>query len=76
MKKRAIVKVQLSLATSENRQQMLVYTEGGNDMFQCDAPKAIVKAMGGEHKRYFYALVPTKTAGKIVLLEEAPWQDW
>jgi len=71
----AIVKVQLSLATNAEKQQMMIYTEDRQHRHEGDADSQMVKIMEGRSKAYFYALVPT-TAGYIELLKEAPDQDW
>lgn len=70
-----IVKVQLSIVTNEEYQQVLVYSENQENWYQGDAGKPILKMMGGELKKFFYAMVPYEK-GQITLLDEAPWQDW
>ncbi len=73
--KKVIVKVQLSLATSHDKQQVLVYDEDHKNSYEGDASPEIIKAMDGEVKKFFYAIFPTKP-GMIDMFEEAPWQDW
>lgn len=70
-----IVKVQISLFSSKPGQQILIYNEDNTAWYEGPADKEIIKAMGKEPKKFFYAKVPKKP-GIIELLEEAPWQDW
>lgn len=70
-----IVKVQVSVYTSEDEPQVLAYTEGKKNWYQGDAFGPVLEMMGGEDKKFFYAYVPYES-GQIEILEEAPWQDW
>lgn len=69
-----IVKVQISLATSTDKQQVLVYNRKRNVLYQGDASQEIIKAMDGEPKKFFHANCPK---GKMIeLLEETPYKNW
>jgi hypothetical protein len=70
-----IVKVQISLFSSEPTAQVLVYNESRSHLYEGDAPAEIVELMDGEPKKFFWANMP-KEKGFIELLKEAPWQDW
>ena len=76
-KKQQIVKVQVSLFTSEEKPQVLIYNKDRSVMGEFPLTPDIEEAMGGDHKKFFYALVPLgKKEVQIELLEEAPWQVW
>lgn len=68
-----IVKVQLSLFTTEKARQVMIYNETRKYQYEGDAPAELVKLMHGEPKRYFYAKVKN---GKFELGRRAPEQDW
>lgn len=67
-----IVKVQLSLVPQG---EVLVYNEDQSIFYTGLADKAIVEAMAGELKAYFYASIDKKTK-KINLDRPADWQNW
>ena len=73
MSRRRIVKVQLSLRTSELCQQVLIYPRSRKDAYQGDATPEIVEMMNGELKAFFYAKIKRD---HFELEERAPWQDW
>lgn len=68
-----IVKVQLSLYTSEPVRQVVVYNEDRSIEFMMDAPADVLELMGDRPKAFFYATLKDGTMG---LDEEAPWQEW
>jgi hypothetical protein len=68
-----IVKVQLSITTTEKLPQVLVYNEGKHLHYQGPATKEIERALGGKLKKYFYA---TLLEGQFVIGKPAPEQDW
>lgn len=70
-----IVKVQVSLFTSEDEPQVLVYSENHKHQYEGPVTEEVIYAMDGEPKKFFYARIPKKP-GMIELLEEAPWQSW
>lgn len=70
-----IVKVQISLASSDGVQTVLVYTKDMADWYEGVAGAGVKKLMGRELKKYFYAWVPYES-GQIEFLDEAPEQDW
>jgi len=68
-----IVKVQIALAWSHGKQPALVYNEDRSVMGEMPVSRAVLKAMDGAPKAFFYA----KLRGtELELLDEAPWQDW
>lgn len=71
--RKMIVKVQLSLATSANVQQVLVYSEDRKISWEGDASREIIRRMKGEPKAFFYAHIKNK----VILLDDlAKWQEW
>ena len=68
-----IVKVQLSLTTSEECQQVCIYNEDESVFWMGDASKELIKEMKGEFKQFRYAEI---IDSKIDIQEEAPWQEW
>lgn len=75
-----IVKVQISQFDSEGRTMMLVYDKKREYEFEGEATKEVIKKMGKEPKKFFNAeLIPDpnkKDAKRIVILNEAKWQNW
>lgn len=73
-----VVKVQLSKVTNAREQQVLVYDENREYMWEGAASKQVKEAMGDQFKLFFYAqLLPDGQGGlKFVLRGEAPWQNW
>jgi hypothetical protein len=68
-----IVKVQLSLGSTEPNRQMLLYNEDHSVIWQADAPKNIIEAMDGKPKAFFNATLK----GTIIHLgTKAQRQDW
>jgi len=70
-----IVKVQVSLFTTESEPQVLIYNKNLSHSYQGPVSEDIIEIMKGEPKKFFYAKLPKKP-GQIELLNEAPWQDW
>jgi hypothetical protein len=70
---RIIVKVQLSLYTTEVERQVVVYNEDQSIFFEMDAPLDVLELMGERPKAFFYATLKDGTLG---LDEQAPWQNW
>lgn len=68
-----IVKVQVSLASSLNSQQILIYNKSRSVMTQQDASEEIIKLMDGCFKAFFHAHIDDKM---IILDKEAKWQSW
>jgi hypothetical protein len=68
-----IVKVQLSIFTSGERQRVLIYNADRSVIFEDDASKHIIKKMNGSLKKFFHAEVNNTD---IVLGSEASWQNW
>ena len=67
--------MQLSLATSHDTRQVLVYNATRSREYEGDATKETLKIMGREVKKFFYAQFPKKS-GLVEIFDEAPWQDW
>ena len=68
-----IVKVQVPLFSSKEQQQALIYNE--NHVVDILTPvENVLDIMGGEPKKYFY--FKRKKDGEVILLGEAPWQEW
>lgn len=68
-----IVKVQISLASSDNKKQMLVYNKSRNVMYEDAASPEILKLIRNRPKAYFNAEVVNT---KIVLDDEVEQQNW
>lgn len=68
-----IVKVQLSIITSEKNRRVLIYNEDRTIEYETDASKEIVDLMRGDLKAFFHAsMVETE----ISLNQRAEWQEW
>ncbi len=72
--KKEIIKVQISLHTSEDYPQILAYNESQSIMWQGDVTKAVKKVMGKSHKKFFYGWLDDKK--QLVIDDPAPWQEW
>lgn len=70
-----IVKVQMSLATTEKKPQVLVYNEDRSVTWQGDSTEDFVDLLDGETKGFFEAKIRT-TDGFIEIDGPADWQDW
>lgn len=68
-----IIKVQMSLMTSESNQQLLVYNKDRSIYMQGDAGKDIAEVMAGRPKVFFEA---TLTNGLIEVGKEVPDPGW
>ena len=68
-----IVKVQLSLATSEKERQCLVYNQKRNLLQQFNATPEILRIMEGQAKRYFNA---TFDRGVLDIKDVVKDQSW
>lgn len=68
-----IVKLQLSLTTTENQQQCLVYNQKRNLLQQFDATPEILRIMEGRVKRYFNA---TFDKGELAIKDPVKDQLW
>jgi len=75
--KRFIVKVQISITSSEPVRQALIYNEDHTVWAEYDAPKDLIRRVGpcgGAWKRYFWAYIDKD---KILHLDDyAPDQSW
>jgi hypothetical protein len=69
-----IVKVQISLFTTETTRQMLVYDRRKSVVFQGDVTQEVLDEMEGDPKAFFHAT--HRRDGAIELHRRAPWQEW
>lgn len=69
-----IVKVQLSLATSEPMRQVVVYNEDHSVKFMGDASSDVLVMMNDRIKAFFFA--EYHDGGQLEFFDEAPWQEW
>ena len=74
MSKKFIVKVQISLFSSDDQKLVMIYDEGRTFTDQFPATKELLDGMGGEPKKFFWA--KTADDGFLELGEEAEWQEW
>lgn len=72
--KKTIVKCQLSLATTLNTPQVLVYNEKHTIHYQTPCDDNWKKIFGDKFKVFRYA--HTRADGVLSIDEPAPWQDW
>ena len=70
--KQFIVKIQISLFSSEGMAQILVYNKDKTKRHQGDIREDFKNIMKRENKKFFYATIKNKN---FVIGEEAPWQD-
>jgi hypothetical protein len=69
-----IVKVQVALFSSEDRESVLIYDESRQEVFEHIGFSDYLKGlMGDDVKKFFYA---EKDGARLNILEEAPWQEW
>jgi hypothetical protein len=73
MNKRVIVKVQTPLAQSSGEPLALIYDQSRKVQTQIPVTPELLAQMGGEPKRFFYAVV---SGEGITLGRPAPFQDW
>lgn len=69
-----VVKVQLSLSTSEPTRQVLIYDEGGGWQWQGTAAPDILRLMNGRVKAYFFAT--QLRDGRLSIEHDAKTQEW
>lgn len=68
-----IVKVQASLVTTEDSQQILIYNKDKSAFWQGPATSELLTIMNGRPKAFFSARIVKK---KIMIDSEAKWQNW
>lgn len=68
-----IVKVQLSITSTEAKRQVLVYDESRKYRYEAEATKEIEKMMKGRLKAYFAARM---NGTQIEILDEVQQQNW
>jgi len=69
-----IVKVQLSITTGYDSQQVLIYSKDRSVYHQCAASKEVIAAMEGGLRKFFEAHIDDNKM--IVLDDEVPKKDW
>lgn len=69
-----IVKVQLSINSSDYERYMLVYNEDRTIEYEKPVTDKEIKALGNKPKSFWYA--SHRKDGVIVLQGLAPWQEW
>lgn len=74
MSKREIVKVQVSIFSTDGERRVLIYNEDGSIHEEFPLTADLEREMGKSLKRYFYAHVSKKK--KLVLDGAAPRQAW
>lgn len=72
--KKFIVKIQVSLASSDGKSLTLIYDMGRSIEAEFETSKDITRIMKGESKIFSYAHLDEK--GGLILDEQAPNQDW
>ena len=73
MPKSFIVKVQLSLSTTEPQQQVYIYDKGRKHVYQGDAGEEILTIMGDRTKDFFRAHI---VGSQISIDKRVRWRDW
>jgi hypothetical protein len=68
-----VVKVQVSLFTTEAKRQVLIYDESREHRFEGDASEDVLKLMGRDPKAFFNATLKGTT---FVLGKRTSWRDW
>lgn len=72
-----IIKIQISIATTEETPQVLIYNKNKSLYYQNKADKKILRLMKGAKKKYFYAnMIGSKINILEKLLGEAEEQNW
>lgn len=69
-----IVKVQLSLATTKGKRQVLVYNKKRTIEYEDDASPELINLLGDQPKAFFHAYVDEDNV--IRIQKPAEWQDW
>ena len=75
LKKGSIVKVQLPLMSNDPQPLALVYNRSRSYDVDMIVSKALIKAMKGQPKKFWYAHYDPET-NNTVLEREAPVQNW
>lgn len=70
---RHIVKVQISLMTTDPKPQALLYNRDRSLFYQEEATPELIKRMNSNNKLFFFAHI---VEGKFKLGKYAPWQNW
>lgn len=75
-----VIKVQVSLSSTDNIPHMLIYNEDRTVHYEDFASKDILELMGDEPKAYFNADLiddpANKNAKRISITSRAKWQNW
>jgi len=73
--KSLIVKVQVSLYSSDCESMALIYNEDKSMLLEIPVDDDLVKLMDGEMKAFFYGKLDNNN-GFTLTDKSAPWQDW
>lgn len=68
-----IVKMQLSIASNTYKRGVLVYDEANTVRYEAEADAGVLNFMKGRDKVYAYV---ERVGTELVILREAPIQDW
>ena len=75
-----ILKIQQSLNTTAEEQQVLFYDENRKINYQTPITDKLKKLLGNKPKSFWYAVLVDGTnvenTSKLALLNKAPWQKW
>lgn len=72
-----IVKVQVSLFTSDGVPSMMIYDENREYFYEGAPPKGVFSRMRGRKKAFFWAYVDPARPGDVELLKDwVPYQTW
>ena len=80
-----IVKVQISLISSDGKTRILVYPKDRSMQYEGVADPSLLRVMGNRKKAFFFVHTKASEGGKfttvqegleLVIDKEAPWQEW
>lgn len=74
LNKKFVVKVQISIMTSEEMPQILIYNDDRTVEYMGDASQDMIEIMGGEVKKFYYAHLDERH--QINIDGPAPYQEW
>lgn len=67
-----IYKIQLPISSNAAEPMALIYNEGRTEEMLMPASK-VTDAVGGQLKSFWYGIIEE---GTLVIIKEAPWQEW
>lgn len=68
-----IIKIQLPLSSNTDEPEALVYDEKHEIDTFMPISKELLKRMGGNIKKFFYAHLEDE---EVIIDKDAPWQEW